>query len=150
VPADPAPVARSATILVVEDEPQLRSLVAIVLRGEGYLVLEAEDPLRAIELSRTQEGPIDLLLTDVVMPHLNGRKLAERLELTRPEMRVVYMSGYTEHTIVHQGVLDPSIHFLPKPIVPSTLRNIVREVLRDPSPEQASALRSNWRSLETG
>jgi len=116
-------------------------MVAIVLRGEGYLVIEAEDPLRAIELSRTQEGPIDLLLTDLVMPHLNGRKLAERLESTRPEMRVVYMSGYTEHTIVHQGLLDPSIHFLPKPIVPSTLRNIVRQVLRDSSRAEARATR---------
>jgi len=137
VPAEPAPVSREVTILVVEDEAQLRSMVSLVLRAEGYLVLEAEDPLRAIELSRAQAGPIDLLLTDVVMPHLNGRKLAERLEPSRPEMRVVYMSGYTEHTIVHQGVLDPSIHFLPKPIVPSTLRNIVRQVLRDPSRDGA-------------
>jgi two-component system, cell cycle sensor histidine kinase and response regulator CckA len=130
VPSPPAPISRSATILVVEDEPQLRSMVSTVLRGEHYLVIETEDPLQAIELSRTHVGPIDILLTDVVMPHLSGRKLAERLAPTRPEMRVVYMSGYTEDTIVHQGVLDPSIHFLPKPIVPSALRNIVRQVLR--------------------
>jgi signal transduction histidine kinase len=130
MPAGPAPVSRSATILVVEDEPQLRAMVATVLRGEGYLVIEAEDPLRAIELSRSHQGPIDILLTDVVMPHLSGSKLAERLAPSRPEMRVVYMSGYTESTIVHQGVLDPSIDFLPKPILPSALRNMVRQVLR--------------------
>jgi two-component system, cell cycle sensor histidine kinase and response regulator CckA len=129
-PSAPAPISRSATILVVEDEPQLRSMVSTVLRGEGYLVIDAEDPLRAIELSGSHGGPIDILLTDVVMPHLNGRKLAERLASSRPEMRVVYMSGYTEDTIVHQGVLEQNIHFLPKPIVPSALRNIVRQVLR--------------------
>ena len=76
-------------------------------------------------------GPIDVLLTDVVMPHLSGSKLAERLEPTRPEMRVVYMSGYTENTIVHQGGLDPSIHFLPKPIIPSAVRNLIRRVLHE-------------------
>jgi DNA-binding NtrC family response regulator len=115
---------------VVEDEPQLLAMVSTVLQGEGYRVIGAEDPLRAIELSRTVVGPIDILLTDVVMPHLSGKKLAERLVSSRPEMRVVYMSGYTENTIVHQGVLDPSIHFLPKPIIPSALRDIVRQVLR--------------------
>jgi two-component system, cell cycle sensor histidine kinase and response regulator CckA len=138
VPSPPAPLTRSATILVVEDEPQLRSMVATVLRGEHYLVLETEDPLLAVELSRTHAGPIDLLLTDVVMPHLSGRKLAERLASSRPEMRVVYMSGYTEDTIVHQGVLDPSIHFLPKPIIPGELRNIVRQVLRGTDREDES------------
>jgi len=138
-PSAPAPISRSATILVVEDEPQLLSMVSTVLRGEGYVVIAAEDPLRAIELSRTQVGPIDILLTDVVMPHLGGRKLAERLASSRPEMRVVYMSGYTEDTIVHQGVLDPSIHFLPKPIVPSALRNIVRQVLRGTDWDEESA-----------
>ena len=129
-PSAPAPSTRGATILVVEDEPQLLAMVSTVLQGEGYRVIGAEDPLRAIELSRTVVGPIDILLTDVVMPHLSGKKLAERLVSSRPEMCVVYMSGYTENTIVHQGVLDPSIHFLPKPIIPSALRDIVRQVLR--------------------
>jgi PAS domain S-box-containing protein len=141
VPSTPAPISRSAIILVVEDEPQLRSMVSKVLRDEGHVVIEAEDPLRAIELSRTHVGPIDILLTDVVMPHLSGRKLAERLESSRPQMRVVYMSGYTENTIVHQGVLDPSIHFLPKPIVPSALRNIVRQVLQGTDPDDERAPR---------
>ena len=128
----PVPVAPGATIMVVEDEPQLRSMVSTVLRGEGYVVIEAEDPLQAIALARDHAGVIDLLLTDVVMPHLSGKKLVERLEPSRPEMQVIYMSGYTENTIVRQGVVDPSIYFLPKPIVPSALRNIVREVLRGP------------------
>jgi len=138
VPVTPAPISHGATILVVEDEPQLRSMVSTVLRGEGYVVLEAEDPLRAIELARSHVGLIDLLLTDVVLPHLSGKKLVERLEPSRPEMRIIYMSGYTENTIVRQGVVDPSIHFLPKPIVPSALRNIVRDVLRGPERAHAS------------
>jgi CheY-like chemotaxis protein len=141
LPSAPPPISRSATILVVEDEPQLLAMASTVLRGEGYVVIEAEDPLRAIELSRTHVGPIDILLTDVVMPHLGGRKLAERLEASRPEMRVVYMSGYTEDAIVHQGVLDQNICFLPKPIVPSALRNIIRQVLGGTDRDEASAPR---------
>jgi two-component system, cell cycle sensor histidine kinase and response regulator CckA len=129
VPSPPAPASQSATILVVEDEPQVRAMVSTVLRGEGHVIIEAEDPLRAIEVSRTHVGPIDILLTDVVMPLLSGSKLAERLAPSRPEMRVIYMSGYTENTIVCQGELDPSIDFLPKPIVPSALRQMVNQVL---------------------
>ena len=131
-PAPPvsAPSSRRATILIVEDESQLRSMLATALRGEGHVVVEAEDPLRAIELSRVHPGPIDVLLTDVVMPHLSGIKLAERLRPSRPEMRVVYMSGYTENALMHQNVLDPNIHFLPKPVVPSVLRDVINQILR--------------------
>jgi two-component system, cell cycle sensor histidine kinase and response regulator CckA len=129
-PAPAPPLARSATILVVEDDAQLRALVSGVLRAEGHTVLEAEDPLQALERAGKHPGPIDLLLTDVVMPHMSGVKLAERLLPTRPEMRVVYTSGHTEDTILTRGALDPSVRFLPKPVVPGTLRNMVNEVLR--------------------
>ncbi len=119
----------SETVLLVEDEPQVRAVVRTVLADAGYHVLEAEGPGDALILSEQHPARIHLLLTDVVMPRLSGRQLAERLLKTRPELRVLYMSGYTDHAIVHHGVLDSDLEFLEKPIRPDALLRKVRSVI---------------------
>jgi CheY-like chemotaxis protein len=119
----------SETILLVEDEDQVRTLVRGVLRRHGYRVLDARTPAEAIGISEQHAAAIDLLLTDVVMPQMSGRKLADVLQPQRPAMRILYVSGYTDNTIIHHGVLDPGIAFLQKPLTPVTLLRKIREVL---------------------
>jgi PAS domain S-box-containing protein len=128
------PVARrgTETVLLVEDEGQLRVLARDILRGAGYQVFEAPNAAEAIKVSQRHAGPIHLLVTDVVMPHIGGQELARRLGLERPRMRVLYMSGYTDDGIVQGGTVDPNIAFLPKPITPDTLLGKVRETLDSP------------------
>jgi signal transduction histidine kinase len=129
--APPAPCPRSGTerILLVEDDPSVRALADRALAGAGYEVLVAAAPREALELARTAPGPIALLLTDVVMPEMNGRLLAEELSRTAAGTRVLYVSGYTQNVIVHHGVLDGGLHFLAKPFTPTALLAKVREVL---------------------
>jgi two-component system, cell cycle sensor histidine kinase and response regulator CckA len=104
----------------------------------GYKVLAVADPLEALELARSHPGEIHLLLTDVVMPGLSGPALMSRLASRRPEMRVMYMSGYTEDTIVQHGLPNPGMVFLQKPFTPETLARKVRETLdRDLADEQS-------------
>jgi signal transduction histidine kinase len=117
------------TLLLVEDEPAVRTIGTSALRGCGYTVLEAEHGEEALRVAAEHEGGISLLITDVVMPQMNGKQLAERLHTFRPNLKVLYCSGYTENTIVHQGVLDEGIAFLSKPFTPSALAQKVREVL---------------------
>ena len=122
------------TILLVEDEPALRAMVRSVLESKGYQVLEArhgEDALMVAELHR---GTIDLLLTDVVMPGMSGRELAEHLVNARRETKVLYMSGYTDDAIVHHGVLGSDMAFLQKPFSPESVARKVRQVLDAPPP----------------
>jgi len=119
----------SETILLVEDEDMLRRLARQTLKGYGYQILEAANGDEAISVSLQQGGVIDLLLTDVIMPGMNGRELATRLLETRPSLRVLFMSGYTDDAIVHQGVLDESANFIQKPFAPDGLACRVREVL---------------------
>ncbi len=117
------------TILVVEDHDPLRQVVVRSLSQHGYRVLAAPRPGQALALAEAHPGRIDLLLTDVVMPEMSGKALATALLEGRPELEVVYMSGYTENTIVHHGIPDAGVHFLPKPFTPSVLLAKIREVL---------------------
>ena len=121
------------TILLVEDEEMVRELAVQTLRRSGYHVLEAQNGLEAIEVAKAHLGHLHLLLTDVVMPQMNGTELAKALQTLRPGLKVVYVSGYTENTIVHQGILKPNITFLQKPYTPSRLAEKVRSVLDVPN-----------------
>jgi two-component system cell cycle sensor histidine kinase/response regulator CckA len=120
------------TVLLVEDEEQVRTLASHLLRRLGYHVLEASRAAQALALAADHDGEIDLLLTDVIMPEMGGRELAEKLLVERPETRVLFMSGYTDDAIVHHGVLDEGMEFLQKPLTPDTLARRVREVLTAP------------------
>ncbi len=117
------------TILVVEDEDLLRTILQETLTEHGYRVLTAASPADALLLSRTHIGEIDLLLTDVVMPGMNGQALAQRLTAERSNLVVVYMSGYTDNAIVHQGVLDAGVFFIEKPTAPEALLQLIRTAL---------------------
>jgi two-component system cell cycle sensor histidine kinase/response regulator CckA len=119
----------SETILLVEDEEMLRKLALQTLRLYGYQVLDAANGESAVSLCRQHHGPIHLALTDVIMPGMSGREVADRLLELRPEMRVLFMSGYTDDAIVHQGVLDEEANFIQKPFAPDALARKVREVL---------------------
>jgi PAS domain S-box-containing protein len=130
VPPVPQPAARgSETLLLVEDEPMLQEIVCDTLQGQGYSVLTASDGVEALQVAEAHEGPIHLLLTDVVMPRLGGKALADRLRPRRPEMRVLFISGYTDNAIVHHSVLAEGVHFLSKPFELEALAHKVREVL---------------------
>lgn len=119
----------SETILVAEDEQGVRSLTREVLEKYGYTVLEAANGEEALALAEGHDGPLDLLLSDVVMPRMGGPELAQALLQRRPSLRVLYMSGYTEHPMVRRGVVDSGVAFLQKPFTPTSLVSRVREVL---------------------
>jgi DNA-binding NtrC family response regulator len=131
----------SETILLVEDEDIVRGLARQILEQAGYNVLDARGGEEAIRLCRERRGPIDLLLTDIVMPETSGKEVAERLTRLRPATRVLYMSGYTDDAIVHHGVLDSDVEFIQKPFTPIALARKVREVLDVSSGKQMSQMR---------
>ncbi len=135
-PIMPLPVVTgSERILLVEDEPAIRQLCANVLRKRGYTVYEAADGEQAVALAETPQLQLDLVLTDVVLPGMNGRRVAERVSQIHRGVKVLYISGYTENAIVHTGVLDPMVAFLPKPFTPTILVERVRRVLDAPGAE---------------
>lgn len=119
----------SETVLVVEDEDHLCDLTVLILQRYGYKVLAAKEASEAMELYNNLDSPIHLLLTDVVMPGMNGRELAHQLERRQPGLKALFMSGYTDNAIVHHGILDAGIAFLQKPFTPEDLARKVREVL---------------------
>jgi CheY-like chemotaxis protein len=137
------------TILLVEDETNLRRLARQYLETQGYKILEAEDGAAALQIVDGHKGVIDLLLTDVIMPGMNGRELATHITKLLPEIRVLYMSGYTENAVGHDGTLDVGINLLQKPFSLPALKDRVREVLdSEPIPlEVAMQSRSTGSSL---
>jgi CheY-like chemotaxis protein len=131
--AAPAPPPRGTeTVLIVEDVTAVRGVAREMLERSGYRILEAADGASALRLAAKHAGAIDLLLTDVVMPGLSGRQLAEQLVELRPQMRVLYMSGYTDDAVVTHGMLEPGINYLQKPFTLDGLARKVHEVLRRP------------------
>ena len=118
----------SETVLLVEDEEGVRKLVRSILQRNGYRVLEAKDGAEALRIAE-QQPAIDLLLTDVVMPHLSGSAMAAQLLASRPGLKLLYMSGYTDNAVALHGVLRSEAAFVQKPITPAALLSKVREVL---------------------
>jgi PAS domain S-box-containing protein len=140
---EPLPVPVSAaenlrgteTVLVVEDQPEVRKLTLAMLESQGYRLLEAANGNEALSLCQQYPEPIHLLITDVVMPGMTGRELARLLLALRPSLKTLYTSGYTANTITHEGMLDPGVAYLPKPFSRAQLAAKVREVLLEPAPE---------------
>jgi signal transduction histidine kinase/CheY-like chemotaxis protein len=119
----------SETVLVIEDEDRLRSLACLVLQSAGYKILEAPRGDLALQIAEHQQGAIDLVLTDLVMPGMSGQQVAERLQMKYPHIRVLFMSGYTDDIIVRNGMAVSDVSFLQKPFSPAGLTRKVREVL---------------------
>src|ERR1700722_6588894 len=138
------------TILLVEDEANLRYLARQYLEKQGYRVIEAADGAVAMQIAVAHEAVIHLLLTDVIMPGMNGRELAQRISEIRPNVKVLYMSGYTENVVGHNGTLDAGVRLLQKPFNLRDLKRIVREVLdTTPDPEVAMSLHSARHTVQT-
>ena len=118
------------TLLVVEDEPSVRHLARQVLEAQGYNVLSASNGQDALHVAREHKGsPIRLVVTDVIMPQMGGKVMAEWLKTTYPDLKILFTSGYTDDAIAHHGVLMAGVEFLPKPYTPATLVFKVREML---------------------
>jgi hypothetical protein len=128
-----APPSGTETILLVEDESSLRVMISEILQTAGYTVLEGPTPEQALAAAGAHKGPIPLVLTDVVLPRMSGRQMAEALRSSRPDSRVLFMSGYTDDAIGHHGILDPGVHFLQKPFTTEGLLHKVRELLDSPA-----------------
>jgi CheY-like chemotaxis protein len=117
------------TILVVEDEEDVRQLICETLEKYHFEVLQAPHGEMGLKLCRQNSNPIDLVITDVVMPHMSGKEFIERLIEIHPEIRVLYISGYTNEAIVHEGILEANTHFLQKPFTPSELIKTIRRLI---------------------
>jgi two-component system, cell cycle sensor histidine kinase and response regulator CckA len=121
------------TILLVEDDPALRGMAATLLRRLGYVVWSAANGIEALSLKQQNGvGHIDLLFTDVVMPHMSGKELSDRVRASNPHTRTLFSSAYAENAIVHHGILDEGVALLQKPFTPSVLAHKLREVLDGP------------------
>jgi CheY-like chemotaxis protein len=120
---------RGETLLLIEDETLVRELTHEILTGQGYRVLDAGSCEEAIRVFEAHPGPIQLVVTDVIMPGMNGREVYERMAQLRPDLKVLYMSGYTQSAIVHRGVLEPGTAFVQKPFTIPGFLERVREVL---------------------
>jgi CheY-like chemotaxis protein len=125
----PRPPAAEGTLLLVEDEESVRRLARRVLEGVGYRVLEAASGTEALGIVESWEGPLDLVVTDVIMPGMSGQELSARLRERRPTLRILYVSGYTDDAILQHGILLPNTSFLQKPFTPGSLAQRVQEVM---------------------
>ena len=135
---DRAPIPNGTeTILIVEDERAVRDLVALTLEARGYHVLTAETPEDAVQLACELE--IDLLLSDLVMPGLSGRELAARIRADRPELRILFMSGYADEAVNRNGTLEPGAAFLEKPFTAAALATKIRDTLDRPPTEPGTS-----------
>jgi CheY-like chemotaxis protein len=123
-----APMGAAEVVLLVEDEDQVRKLASTILKGRGYVVLEAGDGREGLSVCEAHHGKIDLMLSDVVMPELGGRELAERVVAMRPGIKVLFMSGHTQDVILKEGI-QAGTPFLQKPFAPAALAHKVREAL---------------------
>lgn len=121
----------SESILLVEDNEQVRNLAPAILKRRGYSVLVAASGKESLALLDTHKGPVHLLLTDLVMPDMNCKQLFERVSVAYPEIKVLYMSGYTDNVIAHHGVMDAGIHFIQKPFSVNALAVKIRQVLEE-------------------
>jgi CheY-like chemotaxis protein len=119
----------SETILLVEDDEQVRDITLSILKRQGYKVLETADPTEALAALDENGGPVDLLLTDVVMPEMNGKQIFKMVKEKCPGIKVLYMSGYTNNVIAHRGILDEGVHFIQKPFTVQALAVKLRELL---------------------
>ena len=130
----------SETVLVVEDEKPLRELTRTLLEGFGYHVLEAADTQNAIEVAEAFSETIHLLLTDVIMPYASSRLLAERLAILRPEIKVVFMTGYTDDVVIHNKLLENGVYLLRKPFTRMDLAKIIRTALDSKEPAEIARI----------
>jgi CheY-like chemotaxis protein len=135
----PAVRAGTETILLVEDELGVRQLVCEMLLRLGYQILQASGGAEALRLFEQSHGSIDLLITDVIMPQMSGRDLAQRLKALQPSLKVLYISGYTDDMLAHHGVLESNVFLLQKPFAPDELAKKLREVLDAPAIRGAEA-----------
>ena len=138
----PVPRGHGETVLVVEDEPSILTLTEQLLDSLGYRVLGAATPAQALRVAGLHAGAIDLLLTDVIMPGMNGRDLASRLHASRPGMPCLFMSGYTADVIAHRGVLDDEVQFIAKPFSTGELALRVHALLEQRQPVAHGELRA--------
>ncbi|MBG0779701.1 MAG: response regulator, partial [Desulfotignum balticum] len=124
------PAGSGETVLIVEDETSILTLTKRILEQLDYNILTAETPGEAVALTNEHDGEIHLLITDVVMPEMNGRDLAEKLQAEYPKLKVLFMSGYTANVIAHHGVLDADVHFIQKPFSNKDLAVKVKKALK--------------------
>jgi two-component system, cell cycle sensor histidine kinase and response regulator CckA len=141
LPALVPPVSKSGseTVLIVEDEEGVRRLLRYILESRGYKVLEAADGEQALHVCRESDGGIQLVVTDMIMPRMGGRELAVRLSEMVPDLKIVFMSGYTDDVLLRTGELRRGMSFLQKPLRPETLAAKVREALDSPARPFGSA-----------
>jgi DNA-binding NtrC family response regulator len=138
-----APASRGETVLVVEDEAGVRNVTIRALKKAGYRVLEAASLAQALTVTRAAPGPIDLLLTDLVLPDGSGGDVARQIAGLCPGIRVLYVSGYTDDPVLRRGISESEIEFLGKPFTPARLVARVREVLERPPPSSRKPARSS-------
>ncbi len=129
VPEKKAAAGGTETILLVEDEPSILRMTRMMLEKKGYTVLSAATPSEAVEKAKNHSGAIELLMTDVVMPEMNGRDLAGQITDLYPDIRLLFMSGYTANVIAHQGILDDGVSFIQKPFSMADMTVKIRELL---------------------